>query len=229
MQISYTKQSISYSDINEVTKALKSKFITQGPLVNIFEKKLKKRFKCKNVVVVNNGSSALILAGKVLNWKRGDYIAVPPITFLSSVNAIEHLGARPLFIDINMKDYCMDADKLEEKLKKDKYKKIKSAIITDYGGQPADWKKFLRLKKKYGIKLINDNCHAIGSRIDNNSGYACKYADITTLSFHPAKAITTGEGGAVLSNDKNLYHRLKLLRSHGIERKEKKYWSYKIN
>ena len=229
MQISYTKQSISYSDINEVTNALKSKFITQGPLVNIFEKKLKKRFKCKNVVVVNNGSSALILAGKVLNWKRGDYIAVPPITFLSSVNAIEHLGARPLFIDINMKDYCMDADKLEEKLKKDKYKKIKSAIITDYGGQPADWKKFLRLKKKYGIKLINDNCHAIGSRIDNNSGYACKYADITTLSFHPAKAITTGEGGAVLSNDKNLYHRLKLLRSHGIERKEKKYWSYKMN
>ena len=119
-----------------------------------------------------------------------------------------------------MKDYCMDADKLEEKLKKDKYKKIKSAIITDYGGQPTDWKKFLRLKK-YGIKLINDNCHAIGSRINNNSGYACKYADITTLSFHPAKAITTGEGGAVLSNDKNLYHRLKLLRSHGIERKEK--------
>ena len=115
----------------------------------------------------------------------------------------------------------MDADKLEEKLKKDKYKKIKSAIITDYGGQPANWKKFLKLKKKYGIKLVNDNCHAIGSRIDNNSGYACKYADITTLSFHPAKAITTGEGGAILYNDKNLNYRIKILRSHGIERKKK--------
>ena len=126
-----------------------------------------------------------------------------------------------------MNDYCMDADKLEEKLKKDKYKKIKSAIITDYGGQPANWKKFLKLKK-YGIKLVNDNCHAIGSRIDNNSGYACKYADITTLSFHPAKAITTGEGGAILYNDKNLNYRIKILRSHGIERK-KKYWSYKMN
>ena len=229
MLISYTKQSISYSDINEVVKSLKNEFITQGPLVNIFEAKLKKRFKCKNATVVNNGSSALILAGKVLNWKKGDYIAVPPITFLSSVNAIEHLGARPIFIDIDMNDYCMDANKLEEKLKKDKYKKIKSAIVTDYGGQPANWKKFLRLKRKYGIKLINDNCHAIGSRIYNNSGYACKYADITTLSFHPAKAITTGEGGAILSNDKNLYQRIKMLRSHGIKRKNNKHWSYKMN
>ena len=112
--------------------------------------------------MVNNGSSALILAGKVLNWKKGDYIAVPPITFLSSVNAIEHLGARPIFIDIDMNDYCMDANKLEKKLKKDKYKKIKSAIVTDYGGQPTNWKKIFKIKEKYGIKLINDNCHAIG-------------------------------------------------------------------
>lgn len=229
MLISYTKQNISYSDINEVTKSLKNKLLTQGPLVVNFERNLKKKFKCKNVTVVNNGSSALILAGKVLNWKKGDYIAVPPITFLSSVNAIEHLGATPLFIDISMEDYCMNADKLEEKLKKDKYKKIKSAIVTDYGGQPANWNKFFWLKKKYGITLINDNCHAIGSKISNDSGYACKYADLVTLSFHPAKAITTGEGGAVLSNNNKLDRKVKILRSHGIERKNNKYWSYEMH
>ena len=148
MIISYGQQSIDSSDIKYVTKSLKSKFITQGPLVQKFENSLKKKLKCNYVTVVNNGSSALLLVGKILNWKKGDLIAVPPITFLSSVNVIEHCNAKPIFIDIGINDYCMDPDQLELELKRDKKRKIKAAIITDYGGQPAQWLKFNYLKKK---------------------------------------------------------------------------------
>ncbi len=228
MIISYGQQSIDSSDIKYVTKSLKSKFITQGPLVQKFENSLKKKLKCNYVTVVNNGSSALLLVGKILNWKKGDLIAVPPITFLSSVNVIEHCNAKPIFIDIGINDYCMDPDQLELELKRDKKRKIKAAIITDYGGQPAQWLKFNYLKKKYNIILVNDNCHAIGSSIKNDTGYAIKYADFVTLSFHPVKAITTGEGGAIITKNISFDKKAKILRSHGIERNEKKYWKYKM-
>ena len=227
--ISYGNQSIDQKDINSVLKVLRSKYLTQGPLVKKFETDLKSKFRCKHSSVVSNGSVSLFLIGKVLNWKKGDLIAVPPITFISSINSIEHCGARPVFIDIGLKDYCMDPEKLENELKKDKKKRIKAAIITDFGGQPAQWKKFDKIKKRYNIKLVNDNCHAIGSSLNSYSGYAAKFADFVSLSFHPVKAITTGEGGAILTNNESYDKKLKLLRSHSIIRSDKTYWKYKIN
>ena len=226
--ISYGQQSIDSSDIKSVTKVLKSSYLTQGPQVKKFEQELQKKFKCKFSKVLSNASSALFLIGKILKWKAGDVIAVPPITFISSVNSVEHCGAKPLFVYINLNDYCMDPTKLEKELIRDKKKKIKAAIITDYGGQPAQWEKFYKLKKKYKITLINDNCHAMGSSIKQNEGYATKYADFTTLSFHPVKAITTGEGGAILTNNKALNKKAALLREHGINRNSKKHWDYKV-
>ena len=227
--ISYGSQSVDDKDIKSVVKVLKSNYLTQGPFVKKFEKDLKKNYNCKYSTVVSNGSVALFLIGKILKWKKGDIIAVPPITFVSSVNPIEHCGAKPLFVDINLNDYCMDPEKLEYELIKDKKKKIKAAIITDYGGQPAEWTKFKKIKDRFGIKLINDNCHAIGSSFNKNRGYATKFADFVSLSFHPVKAITTGEGGAILTNQKDLDNKAKLLRSHSIERSNKTYWKYKIN
>ncbi|MBD1156601.1 aminotransferase class I/II-fold pyridoxal phosphate-dependent enzyme [Pelagibacterales bacterium SAG-MED20] len=228
MTISYGKQSIDSQDIRYVVKSLKSNYLTQGPLVKEFEKELTKNFKCKFSTVLSNASSALFLIGKILKWKKGDLIAVPPITFISSINSVEHCGAKPLFIDINLDDYCMDPFQLEKELEKDKKKRIKAAIITDYGGQPAQWKKFHQLKKKYNITLINDNCHAMGSSIQFNKGYATKYADFATLSFHPVKAITTGEGGAILTNNKIMNEKATLLREHGIVRNNSKHWDYKV-
>tara|TARA_X000000950_G_scaffold29994_1_gene32447 strand:+ start:1891 stop:3033 length:1143 start_codon:yes stop_codon:yes gene_type:complete len=228
MLISYGKQNIDSADIKNVNSVLKSDFLTQGPIIKQFETLLKKKLKSKYCSVVNNGSSALLTIGKILQWKKGDLIAVPPITFLSSVNTIEHCGAKPIFIDINLNDYCMDPDILEAELKKDKKRKIKAAIVVDYAGQPAQWKKFLKLKKKYNIKLVNDNCHALGSSYKNDTGYAVKYADLVSLSFHPVKAITTGEGGAILTNNSVYDKKAKLIRSHGIIRK-KKHWEYKMN
>jgi len=228
MTISYGKQSIDSQDIKRVIKSLKSNYLTQGPAVKEFEKKLSKNFKCKFSTVVSNGSAALYLIGKILGWKAGDVIAVPPITFISSVNSVEHCGAKPLFIDINLNDYCMDPIKLEKELVRDKKKKIKAAVITDFGGQPAQWEKFYALKKKYKIILINDNCHAMGSSIKLDKGYATKYADFATLSFHPVKAITTGEGGAILTNNKKMNEKATLLREHGIVRKNGRHWDYKV-
>ena len=126
--INYGRQYIDNTDIKEVTKVLKSDYLTQGPLVKKFEKELSKKFKSKYASVVSNGSAALFLIGKILKWKKGDLVAVPPITFISSVNSIEHCGASPLFVDISLRNYCMDPIKLEEALKKDKKKKIKAAI-----------------------------------------------------------------------------------------------------
>ena len=218
--INYGKQHIDNADIKEVTRVLRSDYLTQGPIVKKFEEELSKKFKSKYAAVVSNGSAALFLIGKILKWKKGDLIAVPPITFISSINSIEHCSATPLFIDISLNNYCMDASRLEDALKKDKKNNIKAAIITDYGGQPAEWEKFIILKKKYKIILINDCCHSMGSAIEKNIGYASKFADFVSLSFHPVKAITTGEGGAILSNNKKYDNDIKLLRSHGIVRKK---------
>ena len=231
--INYGRQSINKKDIGEVVKVLKSNFLTQGPMIEKFEKRLKKYFKCKNAIAVSSGTAALNLISKALKWKNKDYIVVSPITFLSSVNCILQNNSKPYFIDINMRDFSIDISKLEIALNKYK-KKIKAVIITDYAGHPADWKRLNVLKKKHKFTLINDNCHSMGSSFNNNYGYAAKYADYVSLSFHPVKNFTTGEGGAVLTNDSNKAKLIKSLRSHGVVRSSiasKKYgqWYYEMN
>ncbi len=219
--INYGKQSISPEDIESVKKTLKSNFLTQGPVVQKFEKKLSKYFNSKYTLAVSSGTSALNIVGKVLNWKKNDLVIVSPITFLATANCIERSGAKPVFVDINLEDYSLDISKLEKKIKSLK-KKLKAVIVTDYAGHPADWEKIYKLKKKYNFTVINDNCHAIGSSINNNRGYSVKYADFSILSFHPVKNITTGEGGAILTNNKKFFQMSKILRSHGVVRDKKK-------
>ena len=170
----------------------------------------------------------MFLISKLLKWDKKDIIALPPITFLSTASIIEHAKAKPLFIDIDPNNYSMCPKKLEEELVKDKKKRIKAAVITDFGGLPADWKKFYYLKK-YNLILINDQCHSIGTKYFKKKNYSSKYCDFSTLSFHPVKAITTAEGGALLMNSKKMYLKSNLLRSHGIERNKKTYWKYKVN
>ena len=138
--IGYGKQSINKKDIDIVTKTLKSNYLTQGPAVKKFEDKLKKKFKSKFAFTTNNGTSALHLIGRVLNWKKGDIVIVSPITFLASVNAVLYCGAIPKFVDINLEDYTIDIKKLEDSLKKFKQtgKRVKAVIVTDYAGHPAD-------------------------------------------------------------------------------------------
>lgn len=213
--INYGRQSINKKDIKAVVKVLKSNFLTQGPNVGIFEKKLSKYFNSKYAVAVSSGTSGLNIAAKIFGWKKNDIIFSSPITFLASAICIENIGATPKFVDINLEDYSIDLKKLEHQLKKYK-KKNKSLIVTDYAGHPSDWLKISKLKKKYNLKVINDNCHAMGAKINGDKGYASRYADISILSFHPVKAITTGEGGAILTNNSKYFKLAKELRSHGV-------------
>ncbi len=220
----YGQQNINKADISSVTKVLKNQLITQGQEVKKFENNLGSYFGSKYVTVVSNGTAALHLIGLSLGWKKGDIILSSPITFLSSTNSILYCGAIPDFVDIDKDTYNICPENLEKKIifYKKKKKKVKAVIITDFAGHPADWKKFLKLKKKYNIQLVNDNCHAMGSSYNGSKKYACSYADAVSLSFHAVKNITTGEGGAILTNNKNIFNISQKLRSHGVIKK--KYW-----
>ena len=136
----------------------------------------------------------------------------------------------PDFCDIELETFNMDLNLLEHKIKKDK--KIKAIIGVDFAGHPCDWKSINFLKQKYNLKIINDNCHALGAKINNDQGYAVKYSDLVTHSYHPVKNITSGEGGAILTNNKFLYSSIHSNRNHGIIRHnrliKKGRWLYEV-
>ena len=226
MKINYGFQTIENDDIKSVIKILKSKYLTQGPEVNKFENNLSKKLGSKYCLAVNNGT-ALHLAGKALNWKN-DIVITTPITFLSTANSIVMTEASPVFIDIDKDTYTISTTALEEKIKelKIKGKKVKSVIGVDYAGHPCDWKKLKELSKKYKFTLVNDNCHALGAKYKGDDKYAVKYADIVVQSFHPVKNITTGEGGALLTNNYNYFKKVRSLRSHGTVRNSP--WKYQM-
>ena len=229
--INYGKHFIDKNDIKSVVDVLKSNFLTQGPKIQEFEIALKKKFGAKYVACTSSGTASLHLCGLALKWTKKDLILASPLTFVATTNAALYLNAKVDLIDINKETYNIDVDKLKiklEKLKK-KRKKIHTLIVTDYAGQPSDWSKLKILSKKYNFKLINDNCHAIGAKISKDQKYAVRYADLVTHSYHPVKNITTGEGGSILTNNKQLYDKIKILRSHGMIRNIKKPWKYSIN
>ena len=228
--INYGHHTIFEEDVKNVSKVLKSSFLTQGPFVQKFEHALAKKFKTKFCTVVSNGSSALYLIGKALKWKKGDTVLTTPISFLATSNCIELNNAKTQFIDIDEKTFTIDPNKVEFFLKKKNRVKIKALIGVDYAGHPCDWESLRYLANKYNFYLINDGCHAMGSMLNNDMGYACKFADFLTQSFHPVKTITSGEGGSVLSNNKAIDNQLKLLRSHSMKKNlDKPLWFYEIN
>ncbi len=229
--INYGKQYLDKKDISAVVSVLKSDWLTQGPKVKEFETSLKNFFGAKYCSVVSNGTAALHLAVKAMGWKKGDYVFTTPNSFLATSNSILYVGAKPIFIDIDPSTFNINVKKLEEKIKinKKKGRRLVGIIATDYAGQPCDWKLLKIIGRKYGLKLINDNCHAIGASFYKNKKYACKYADVVTQSYHPVKNLTTGEGGSILTNHKAIDKKVKLLRSHGvIKKRNKSPWSYEM-
>jgi UDP-4-amino-4,6-dideoxy-N-acetyl-beta-L-altrosamine transaminase len=220
MNFYYGRQYIDNLDIKSINKVLKNEYLTQGPKVKEFESSITNFFKCKYAAVLSSGTASLHLIATALNWQRGDVIITTPNTFVATANAIEHVGARTDFADIEREFYTIDPSKLEFKIKKNysnnKKSIIKAVIGVDYAGNPCDWESLSYLSKKYNFQLINDNCHAIGSKYKNLINYASKYALASSHSYHPVKNITTGEGGCVLTNNKKLYKKIISLRSHGV-------------
>ena len=158
---SYNKHNITKSDILAVTDSLSGSSITKGKYLKLFERKLKKYFNSKYSLVYSSGTSALFSVAKCLNWSSKDFIILSPNSFLAGANSIISVNANPIFVDID-KYFNLDPDKVEKiiQLKKSN-RKVKAIIVTDYGGNPADWKKFKILKEKYKLTLINDNCHEV--------------------------------------------------------------------
>ena len=192
-------------------------------------RKISKYFSSDYTTVVSNGSAALVITGKILNWKKDDWVITTPLTFVATANAVLHSGAKVALVDTD-KHQTIDCEKLEKliiSLKKKK-RKVHTVIGVDYAGNVCDWERLQKIKKKYGLKLVNDNCHAMGTKYKNSSGYAVKYADIVTMSFHPVKSITTGEGGAILTNNKLYKIKADILRSQGVVKNKNTPWLYDV-
>jgi UDP-4-amino-4,6-dideoxy-N-acetyl-beta-L-altrosamine transaminase len=221
--IPYGRQEIVQSDIDAVVNILQSDFLTQGPTVPLFEKKLCDYTGVKYGIAVNSGTSALHLACLALGLEKGDWLWTSPITFVASANCGLYCGAKIDFVDIDPKTYNLSAVALEEKLiQAEKNGKLPKILIPVHlCGQSCDMKKIHELSQKYGFKIIEDASHAIGGKYLKKPIGNCQFSDITVFSFHPVKIITTAEGGMVTTNCARLASRMELLRSHGITRDPK--------
>lgn len=218
--IFYGKQSIGQSDIDAVVEVLKSDFLTQGPAIEKFEKYVAEYCGVKYAVAVTNATSALHIACLAAGLGKGDVLWTSPITFTASANCGRYCGADVDFVDIDPSTYNMSVDELEKKLQKMAVKP-KVVIPVHLAGQSCDMDKIYKLSQEYGFKVIEDASHAIGADYKSTKIGCCKYSDLTVFSFHPVKIVTTGEGGMVLTNDKELHEKLLLYRSHGITRNTK--------
>lgn len=210
--IPYGRQTISEDDINSVIEVLKSDFLTTGPKVKEFEEKIATYCGSKYSVVVSNGTAALHLASMVL-LNENDKVLTTPNSFLATSNSILYVNAKPIFVDIK-EDGNIDLDLCEEELKKDS--SIKAIYVVHFSGNPVNQKKLKYLKETYNIKILEDCAHSIGAKIDEIKAGSCSNSDCSIFSFHPVKHITTGEGGAISTNSKELYEKLLLLRGHGM-------------
>jgi len=221
--IPYGRQDIQKEDIDAVIDVLKSDFLTQGPIVPRFESGLANIGKCKYATVVNSATSALHIACLALGVSEGDYVWTVPNSFVASANCALYCGANVDFVDIDLKTNNMSIEKLEEKLisAKKAQKLPKVVIPVHLAGEPCDMAAIKKLSLEYNFKIIEDASHAIGGIYQGNPIGSCEYSDITVFSFHPVKIVTSGEGGAVLTNSTQLDQKLKLLRSHGITRDQK--------
>ena len=225
----YNRHYIDKHDINIVKKALLGQHITKGKYLVKFEDSLKRFFKCNYALTIANATIAFdIIVSSLKLDKKKDIVILSANTFCSAANSLKKFGVQPVFSDIKSHEPNLDPALVESEIKRNLKKKkiVRAIIVTDYGGLPADWKSFYNLKKKYGFLLINDNCHALGSKYYGDRGYACKYADIVVQSFHAVKNITTAEGGAILTNNQKFNKIFYTLREHGFIKTNN--WTYNI-
>lgn len=218
--IYYGKQSINEADIKAVVDVLQSDFLTQGPVLERFEKKVAEYCGAKYAVAVTNATSALHIACRAAGLGKGDVLWTSPITFTASANCGRYCGADVDFVDIDAATYNMSVDELSNKLQESKAagRLPKVVVPVHLAGQSCDMKRIHELSVEYGFTVLEDASHAIGADYLDTRVGSCAYSDMAVFSFHPVKIITTGEGGMVLTNNEDLYKKLCLYRSHGITR-----------
>lgn len=210
--LSYGRQYIDEADIAAVVETLKSDYLTCGPKIAELEDKLCQVTGARYAVAVCNGTAALHLAAMAAGFGEGDEVIVSPITFAASANCILYCGAKPVFADINPETYNIDPASIEKLVTP----KTKGIVAVDFTGQAIEHDAIREICRKHKLLLIEDAAHAIGTSY--NGRPVGSIADMTCFSFHPVKTVTGGEGGAVTTNDEQLYRRLMRIRTHGITR-----------
>ena len=219
--IPYAVQYIDEDYISCVTEALRSAYLTTGPAVDKFEKKICEVTGALYAVAVANGTAALHLASLAL-LEPGDEVLTTPNSFVATSNSVIYSGARPIFTDI-LENGNIDLAQCEKILEADSKKAIKGVYAVHFSGNPIDQDKLQNLRKKFGVRILEDCAHSLGAVFTGANGTrvragSCENSDCSILSFHPVKHVTTGEGGAITTNSAETYHKLLMLRAHGINR-----------
>ena len=234
--LSYGRQSVDEADISAVSAVLKTDRLTKGPAVEAFESMLCKITGARHCIACANGTAALHLSCMALGLGKGDLGLTTPISFLASANCIEYCGGRADFIDIDPQTLCLSPQQLDRYCRDHKPPRV--VIPVDFAGLGADLGAIAQLAQTYGFSLIEDAAHALGSFYRAGEKQytcgSCTHTDLAVFSFHPVKTITTGEGGAVMTNDPLLADRVRQLRNHGMERHDALIeqhggWVYEMN
>jgi UDP-4-amino-4,6-dideoxy-N-acetyl-beta-L-altrosamine transaminase len=222
--IPYGRQNITDSDIEAVVEVLKSELLTQGPKIAEFEEAFAEYIGVKYAVAVSNGTAALHLCALTLGVKEGDKVITTPLTFAATANCVRYAGGEVIFADIDPKTYLLDINAVERLLEASPKGIFKGIIPVDFAGRAVDLQAFRKLADKYDCWIIEDACHAPGGYFRDTDGtkHNCgsgEFADLAIFSFHPVKHIAAGEGGMITTNDEKLYHKLRNLRTHGIQQR----------
>jgi len=221
--IPYGKQNITEEDIQAVTAALRSEFLTQGPRIKEFEEAFANYIGCKYAVAVANGTAALHVCAMAVDIKEGTKIITTPLTFAASANCVRYCGGEVVFADIDPETYLLDINQVRRLLEAHPKGTYAGIIPVDFAGRAVNLEAFRSLANEYGLWIIEDACHAPGGFFadSNDKQQNCgngHFADLAIFSFHPVKHIATGEGGMITTNDEALYKKLLTLRTHGITR-----------
>lgn len=206
----YGRQSMDDSDIQAVVEVLRSDWLTTGPRVGEFERAFAERVNSEEAVAVSSGTAALHAAVAALDIGPGDEVIVPALTFAASANCVVFQGAAPVFADVAEDTLLVDPADVESKITT----RTRAIIAVDYAGQPCDYDALRRLAKRRNLTLIADACHSLGGNYKGRS--VGTLADLSVFSLHPVKAMTTGEGGVITTDDFDLASRMRRFRNHGI-------------
>jgi dTDP-4-amino-4,6-dideoxygalactose transaminase len=197
--------------MERIEKILESGFLVQGRYVSQFEQAVADYLGIKHAVAVSSGTAALHLALAALGIGPGDEVVVPAYTFPATANVVETVGAKPVFVDVDLHTYNVDVEKIEKVISA----RTKAIIPVHLFGNPAEMDVIQKIGKTHGLAVIEDAAGALGSTY---RGKKCgTLGTMGCFSFHPRKIITTGEGGMVITDDDDLAERVRSLRNHGIQ------------
>jgi perosamine synthetase len=229
----YGRHEIDDDDVAAVARALRSDWLTGGPIVDAFESALARVIEAPHVVAVSSGTAALHAAMFAIDIGPGDEVVVPPLTFAASANAVVYQGGTPVFVDVERDTLLIDPAAVAAKITP----RTRAIIAVDYAGQPCDYTALRaaiadRQSPGRPIVLVADACHALGARDERNRAVGA-IADLSVFSFHPVKHVATGEGGAIAAHDAALAERMRMFRNHGItvdhrQRTARESWFYEI-